>query len=169
MRPEHLDLLFAAGRPSLTPDGSAAVVAVGRPDLADDRYLGTLWVVPTDGEPPRPLTSGDRDTSPAVSPDGRRVAFLRAGADSPPQVHVTAIDGGEPVCLTAHELGAGAPVWSPDGARLAWSARVPDPGRSGRPRHRRQRFDHILRWWSEHLPVDAPPEGPADPTEPIAT
>jgi dipeptidyl aminopeptidase/acylaminoacyl peptidase len=25
--------------------------------------------------------------------------------------------------------------------------------RSGRPRHRRQRFDHVLRWWAEHLPV----------------
>jgi dipeptidyl aminopeptidase/acylaminoacyl peptidase len=25
--------------------------------------------------------------------------------------------------------------------------------RSGRPRHRRQRFEHILRWWDEHLPV----------------
>ena len=23
--------------------------------------------------------------------------------------------------------------------------------RSGRPRHRRQRFDHVLRWWAEHL------------------
>ena len=28
--------------------------------------------------------------------------------------------------------------------------------RSGRPRHRRQRFEHILRWWGEHLPVSAP-------------
>ena len=25
--------------------------------------------------------------------------------------------------------------------------------RSGRPTHRRDRFTHILRWWSEHLPV----------------
>jgi dipeptidyl aminopeptidase/acylaminoacyl peptidase len=25
--------------------------------------------------------------------------------------------------------------------------------RSGRPRHRLQRFEHILRWWGEHLPV----------------
>ncbi len=24
--------------------------------------------------------------------------------------------------------------------------------RSGRPRHRRQRFEHALRWWSRHLP-----------------
>ncbi|MDQ3454484.1 MAG: prolyl oligopeptidase family serine peptidase, partial [Actinomycetota bacterium] len=25
--------------------------------------------------------------------------------------------------------------------------------RSGKPTHRRDRFTHILRWWSEHLPV----------------
>ena len=25
--------------------------------------------------------------------------------------------------------------------------------RSGRPRHRRQRFEHVLRWWAEHLPL----------------
>ncbi len=33
--------------------------------------------------------------------------------------------------LTDHPLGAGAPVWSPDGSRLAYSARVPEPGRYG--------------------------------------
>jgi dipeptidyl aminopeptidase/acylaminoacyl peptidase len=131
MRPEHLDLLFAAGRPSLLPDGSAAVVAIAHPDLGEDRYVGSLWVVPTDGSPPRPLTSGSRDSSPMVSPDGDRVAFLRAGDDAPPQIHLTAIGGGEPVRLTDQKLGAGAPVWSPDGTRLAWSARVPERGRYG--------------------------------------
>ncbi len=25
--------------------------------------------------------------------------------------------------------------------------------RSGRPRHRQQRFEHVLRWWATHLPV----------------
>jgi dipeptidyl aminopeptidase/acylaminoacyl peptidase len=25
--------------------------------------------------------------------------------------------------------------------------------RSGRPRHRRARFEHVLRWWARHLPV----------------
>lgn len=31
--------------------------------------------------------------------------------------------------------------------------------RSGRPRHRQQRFDHVLAWWARHLPVH--PGGPA--------
>lgn len=41
------------------------------------------------------------------------------------------LGGGEPICLTDQPLGAGPPEWSPDGHRLAWSARVPEPGRYG--------------------------------------
>ncbi len=102
-----------------------------RPDLETDGYVGGLWVVPTDGGPGRRLTVGHRDTAPTVSPDGHRVAFLRAPEEGPAQIHVTGLDGGEPVRLTDHPLGAGAPVWSPDGTRIAYTARVPEPGRYG--------------------------------------
>jgi dipeptidyl aminopeptidase/acylaminoacyl peptidase len=35
--------------------------------------------------------------------------------------------------------------------------------RSGTPHHRRQRFEHILRWWSRFLPT---PDNPAEPSAP---
>ena len=132
MRPDELRLLRACGTPSLHPSGEYAVTSVLRPDLDADEYLGSLWQVPTDGAtPPRPLTRGHRDTAPAISPDGRRVAFLRSEPKGKPQLHLLELDGGEPVRLTDHPLGAGAPVWSPDSTRIAYVARVPEEGRYG--------------------------------------
>ena len=131
MLPEHLDLLHAVGRPSLTPDGTRAVTTVAHPELEADRTHGELWVVAVADASARRLTNGPRDSAPVVSPDGRRVAFLRAGESGPPQLHVVALEGGEPRRLTDQPLGAGPAAWSPDATRLTWSARVPEPGRYG--------------------------------------
>lgn len=131
MRPEDLDLLRTAAAPSLSPDGRVAVTAVSRPSTDADRYPSSLWVVPTDGSPARRLTSGPGDSAPVVSPDGRFVAFLRAPTKGAPQVAVVGLAGGEPVVLTDHRTGGGAPRWSPAGDRLVYSARVPEQGRYG--------------------------------------
>src|SRR5690349_10653170 len=109
-----------------------AVVAVTRLDLSADEYRGQLWAVPTDGSAPaRPLTSGQRDSAPAFSPDGRWLAFLRAAKGERPQIHLLPTAGGAARRLTDHHLGAGAPVWAPDSRRLAYAARVPEEGRYG--------------------------------------
>jgi len=34
--------------------------------------------------------------------------------------------------------------------------------REGQPRHRYQRFEQVLRWWSQHLPTAANPAAPTD-------
>ncbi|GEN79789.1 S9 family peptidase [Actinotalea fermentans] len=130
MIPEDIALLATPGTSAVSPDGTLAVVAVTQPDLAADEEVGHLWLVPTDGSaPPRPLTRGHRDTSPAWSPDGRWVAFVRAEPKGKPQLHVVEATGGEPVVLTDAPLGAGDPRWSPDSRRLVYVARVPEAGR----------------------------------------
>lgn len=134
MKPADIAFLHALSKPAVAPDGRFAVVAVTRPDLDSDDYRGHLWIVPTDGSaPPRPLTTGWRDTAPVYSPDGAWLAFLRAsdrdGADAKPQLYVMPTDGGEPRRVTDHPLGAGAPRWNPDSRRIAYIARVPEKGR----------------------------------------
>ena len=135
MKPADLALLRLPGQPTLSPDGTRAVVAVSRPDLEADEYRSRLWLVDTTGAtPPRPLTEGPRDIAPAWSPDGRWIAFLRAPEDGKPQLHLLPADVGDARQVTTdeqHPLGAGAPRWSPDSTRLAYSARVPEQGRYG--------------------------------------
>ena len=146
MQPADLALLRTPGAPTLSPDGRRAVVSVTRLDLDADAYKSRLWLVhPGGAEPARPLTDGPRDTAPVWSPDGRWIAFLRGAADPSkgrPQLHVLPTDLGDARRVTTdeqHPLGAGVPRWSPDSTRLAYVARVPEPGRYGTaedPEHR---------------------------------
>src|SRR3954449_3244976 len=132
MRPTDLSLLRVPGVPAVSPDGTTAVVAVSRLDLDADEYRSQLWTVPTDGSSAaRPLPPGHRDSAPAFSRDAGWLAFLSAEPKGKPQLHVLPTAGGAPRRLTDHHLGAGAPVWSPDSRRLAYTARVPEQGRYG--------------------------------------
>ncbi len=147
MLPDDVFLLRAPGAPALLPDGSAAIVAVSRPDRDSDQYRGGLWIVPTDGSAPRQLTRGHSDSEPDVSPDGRWVVFVRGGSGKP-QLHLVEAAGGEPFAITAEPLGAGQPRFSPDGRRIAFVARVPQEGRyvpDGDPAAERPRLITELR------------------------
>ncbi len=125
---EDLYDLAVPEQPAISPDGERIVYALRTSDRQGDRDVRALWLVPTrDGEPHR-LTHGPADTSPAWSPDGKRIAFLRADG-GPAQVWLLPVDGGEAEQLTSLPLGAGRPVWSTDGSGLAFSAPfLPDVG-----------------------------------------
>src|SRR6266487_5196209 len=134
MRATDLSLMRIPGAPTLTPDGRLVAVTVTRIDLDDNLYHSDIWVMPTDGSAaPSRFTNGPRDFWPRFSPDGRWLAFLRAGEgdDSKPQLHVMPVSGGEPRRLFEHPLGVERFSWSPDSTRLAYVARVPEPGRYG--------------------------------------
>jgi dipeptidyl aminopeptidase/acylaminoacyl peptidase len=132
MQPSDLAHLRVPSAPTLTPDGRLVAFAVGRLDLEANEYRAELWLAPTDGSaPPRRFTSGRRDVRPRFSPDGRWLAFLRAGEDDKPQLNVMATDGGEPRRLAEHPLGVEGFAWSPDSTRIAYVARVPEEGRYG--------------------------------------
>src|SRR3954471_327469 len=127
MRPADLALVRVPGPPAISPDGRLAVAAVTRLHLEDDEYRSVLFVVPTDGSaPPRPFTTGYRDSAPQWSPDGKWLAFLRAERKGPPQLHVMPVDGGEARRVCEHPLGVSSPVWRPDSGAIAYVARVPE-------------------------------------------
>jgi eukaryotic-like serine/threonine-protein kinase len=102
--------------------GAAAVIASGT----------ALWL----GVPARPPDRSqwvqitnlpDSASQPALSGDGRMLAFVR-GPDTfvgPGQIYVKILPDGEPVELTHDNLHKMSPVFSPDGTRIAYTARDP--------------------------------------------
>jgi dipeptidyl aminopeptidase/acylaminoacyl peptidase len=148
VQPDDLFRLKLIQGAALAPDGSAMVYALSQ--IADDgeEERIALWLQPIAGGAARQLTAGrSRDFAPRFSPDGRQVAFVST-RDGKPQVYVIAVDGGEARRLTELPQGVvGGPVWSPDGACLAFTAgppgEQPDYARPYRLTRHVYRFDEL--------------------------
>ena len=123
--PESLPVTDAAiaARPAATPNRtteSQPSRAVARPAQSgkiafETRTGGDIYLVNADGSSLRRLTDG---MDPALSPDGKRLAFARWG--TPNGVFLLDLaTGKEQQVATANRPRS--PTWSPDGSRLAFS------------------------------------------------
>lgn len=98
---------------------SGAVIWLRSPAPLPDR---SQWV---------PLTKlPDSVSQPALSSDGRMLVFIRGNYTffGPGQVYVKMLPDGQPVQLTHDSLDKMSPVFSPDGARIAYSTVDPQLG-----------------------------------------
>jgi Tol biopolymer transport system component len=77
-------------------------------------------------EAPHRLTTGERDSSPRWSPDGKYLVFTRAtekdGKPEPAQLCMLSMAGGDAFSFTSLPKGAGDPRWSPDGKLIVFSS-----------------------------------------------
>jgi len=105
----------------ISGDGTAVIYTLVKTTAKHDDYQTSLWIVPSAGGPARQLTSGPHDSGARWSPDGKLVAFLRRG-EKAVEIYLLSMSGGEARPLTDVAKGAGEPVWSPDGRKIAFSS-----------------------------------------------
>jgi len=112
--------LKSVGGPHISPDGSWVAYTVRTKYLEKNSSETRLWMVPTAGGEPMPMTAtGSSIWSPSWSPDGKYLTFAARSRGQGSQLFSLDLKGGgERVQITNIEGGIGGYKWSPDGKRL---------------------------------------------------
>jgi dipeptidyl aminopeptidase/acylaminoacyl peptidase len=94
------------------------VVPVTAWNERSEAMVTRLYRCEPEGGSVRPITSEETSaSSPALSPDGTTVSFVRKVGDRP-QIHLMPIDGGEANAVSEVEGSVIGAVWGPDGTKL---------------------------------------------------
>ena len=122
--------------PAVSPDGSSIVFLTARAQFKETYLDKEIWVMHSDGSGPHLVLSGGEDFfgPPAWSPDGRRLAYVRAkyGAGMPwvrGQLETFDLATRETHVLVATPTLGSTVAWAPDG-RLIYSLDEPPPNQN---------------------------------------
>jgi dipeptidyl aminopeptidase/acylaminoacyl peptidase len=127
MHPFSVQDMLAMDRISdsqVSPDGRSILFNLRETDLSANRGRTDLWIVGTDGQGLRRLTSNPAsDFNGRWAPDGKSVYFLstRSGSAQPWRIRP---DAGEAEPVTKLPLDAANLIVSPDGSTLAFTMQV---------------------------------------------
>ena len=117
--------LEIAADPEISPDGRTIAYVRKSNDIMTDKAHSTIWLVDVATGRQRPLVSGPGSYSyPRWSPEGTRIAYLRAEADEP-QIYVEWLATGTSTRITGVSGSPHDIAWSPNGRRIAYSMFVP--------------------------------------------
>jgi dipeptidyl aminopeptidase/acylaminoacyl peptidase len=116
--------------PQPSPDGKWVLFSVTDADLAANKKVTHLWIVPADGKADsKPVTASLAGESRGrFSPDGKQVLFTSAMNGSP-QIYSAPFDSATGNLGASHKLtslatGSDGSAWSPDGSRILFVSEV---------------------------------------------
>ena len=110
--------------PQIAPDASKVVYIRYSMDIMNDRKVGQLWMVNTDGTNHQKLLANDQSSySPRWSPSGDRIAYI-TGSKQGSEIHIYWVNSGKTARISSLDRSPSGLSWSPDGTELAFSMLV---------------------------------------------